>query len=77
MATQSKSEHALELSKELLDDIELSRLEAEKLILKASRLARLAGSEEIRAWLKLEMTGYFDNDPISQVHGDYRQVDGL
>lgn len=64
MATQSKSEHVLELSKELLDDIELSRLDAEKLILKASRLARLAGSDEVRAWLGFEMTGYSGNDPI-------------
>lgn len=65
MANQSKSEHTLGLAKELLDDIELSRLDADKLILKASRLARLAGSDEIRAWLKLEMGGYYSDDPIS------------
>lgn len=65
MIAQSKSEHTLDLARELLDDIELSRLGAEKLILKASRLARLAGSDEVRAWLKFEMGGYFDNDPIS------------
>ena len=58
MSEQSRSEHILELSKELLDDIELSRTNVENLILKASRLARLVGSEEIRQWLKFEMGGY-------------------
>ena len=57
MSEQSRSEHILELSKELLDDIELSRTNVENLILKASRLARLVGSEEIRQWLKFEMGG--------------------
>lgn len=62
---QSRSEHILALSKELLDDIELSRLSAESLVLKTSRLARWVGSDEIRHWLKLEMGGYFSDDPIS------------
>ena len=61
---QSKSEHILELAKELLDDIELSRLPAESLLLKASRLARWVGSEEIKYWINLEMKGYNDS-PIS------------
>ena len=65
MDSQSQSEHILELAKELLDDIELSRTSAESLILKASRLARLVGSDEIRKWLNLEMTGYYVDDPIS------------
>jgi len=65
LATQSKSQHVLELSRELLDDIELSRLQAEQLLLKASRLARLAGSDEIRAWLRFEMSGYNSSDPIA------------
>lgn len=65
MSAQSKSQHILELSKELLDDIELSRLDAEKLILKASRLARLEGSDEVRAWLRFEMSGYNSDDPLS------------
>jgi hypothetical protein len=34
----------LELAKELLDDIELGRIDAERLLLKASRLARWVGS---------------------------------
>lgn len=65
MADQSRSEHILELAKELLDDIELSRTNAESLILKASRLARWVGSEEIRYWLKMEMGGYNGSNEIS------------
>lgn len=65
MVDQSRSEHILELAKELLDDIELSRASAESLILKASRLARWVGSEEIRYWLKLEMQGYNSSNEIS------------
>ena len=65
MSEQSRSEHILELSKELLDDIELSRTNVENLILKASRLARWVGSEEIRQWLKFEMGGYNSTDELS------------
>lgn len=65
MVDQSRSEHILELAKELLDDIELSRTSAESLILKASRLARWVGSEEVRYWLKLEMGGYNGSNEIS------------
>jgi hypothetical protein len=59
---KSRSKHILELSKELLDDIELSRLSGENLLLKASRLARYVGSEEIRNWLSLELKGYNQTD---------------
>ncbi|EAS64288.1 hypothetical protein L4D04_01080 [Photobacterium angustum] len=65
MVHQSRSEHVLELAKELLDDIELSRTSAESLILKASRLARWVGSEEIRYWLKLEIQGYNSSNEVS------------
>jgi hypothetical protein len=64
-ATQSRSEHILELARELLDDIELGRTTAEGLILKASRLARWVGNDEIRYWLQLEMGGYNGSDPVS------------
>ncbi|HDT1288678.1 hypothetical protein ACQ86C_16945 [Enterobacter asburiae] len=60
-----RSEHELELAKELLDDIELSRLKVEQLILKASRLARLCGSEEFQNWLGYEMRGYYSNVDLS------------
>lgn len=62
---QSRSEHILELAKELLDDIELSKLSAESLLLKASRLARWVGSEEIKYWINLEMKGYNSSNDIS------------
>lgn len=65
MLEKSKSEHILELAKELLDDIELSRLSAEALLLKASRLARWVGSEEIKCWINLEMKGYNSSNEIS------------
>ncbi|YCO43629.1 hypothetical protein HGG83_09755 [Thiopseudomonas denitrificans] len=65
MMEQSRSEHILELAKELLDDIELSRLSAESLLLKASRLARWVGSDEIKYWIKLEMQGYNASNEIS------------
>ncbi len=70
MNDQSRSKHILELAKELLDDIELSRTSAESLILKASRLARWVGSDEIRYWLKFEMSGYNSTDKISLKYMD-------
>lgn len=65
MNVESKSLHIIELCKELLDDIELSRINSEALLLKVTRLARLAGSEEIRQWLKYEMSGYNLTDALS------------
>lgn len=65
MSQKSQAEHVLELSRELLDDIELGRLDAEKLLLKCSRLARLVGSEEIQEWIGLEMRGYNDTSTVS------------
>lgn len=62
---QSRSEHILQLAKELLDDIELNRLTAEALLLKASRLARWVGSDEIKYWINLEMKGYNSSNEIS------------
>lgn len=62
---RSQSEHIIELARELLDDIELSRLDAEKLLLKCGRLARLAGSDEVRKWIGFEMGGYNTSDPLS------------
>jgi hypothetical protein len=68
MAGKSPSEHILELSRELLDDIELGRLEVNKLLLKCSRLARLAGSDEVQKWISFEMSGYNSSDPISVLY---------
>lgn len=65
MTDQTEAQHILELSRDLLDDIELDRLPADKLLLKANRLARLAGSEEIQHWLGYEMRGYNSRDELS------------
>jgi hypothetical protein len=65
MNDQTEAGHILELSRELLDDIELDRFPADQLVLKASRLARLAGSDEIRRWLSYELGGYNKSDPVS------------
>lgn len=65
MADQSRSDHVLELARELLDDIELSRTAPDSLILKASRLARWVGSDETRYWLKMEIGGYNATNPTS------------
>lgn len=65
----SKSQHIVALARELLDDIELSRLPAEALLLKATRLERLVGwYEEVRQWLSHEMIGYSDS-PILVKYG--------
>ena len=61
----SKSEHTLELVQDLLDDLELSRSSGENLILKASRLARIVGSAEVKAWLSFELGGYKSANDIS------------
>ncbi|MBC2724303.1 hypothetical protein [Desulfosporosinus sp.] len=66
MNENSRSKHILELAKELLDDIELSRLPAESLLLKATRLARYEGSEETKYWLSIEMRGYNSSNKISR-----------
>ena len=70
LSEQSRSKHIYELSKELLDDIELSRVSAESLLLKATRLARYTGSDEIKYWLSLEMTGYNSSNKISLKYMD-------
>ncbi|TYQ29418.1 hypothetical protein PseudUWO311_00540 [Pseudanabaena sp. UWO311] len=65
MTTENKSTHIIELCKELLDDIELSRINSEAILLKATRLARLSGSDEIRQWLRYEMSGYNATESLS------------
>ncbi len=57
---QSMPAHRLSLARELLDDIEMSRLAPESLLLKASRLARLLEASEIQEWLDIELKGYLD-----------------
>lgn len=65
MSQQTSAEYVVALSRELLDDIELGQLTSDKLLLKCSRLARLAGSDDIRSWIKYEMEGYNSRDSLS------------
>jgi hypothetical protein len=57
MATD-RQELARGLSSDLLDDVELSRIGAEALLLKAVRLARLLDDAISLEWLELELHGY-------------------
>ena len=59
---ESISKHRLDLARELLDDIELSRLPPEQLLLKASRLARISEDIEAREWLNFELVGYVNSE---------------
>lgn len=49
---------ALRLSESLLEDIELQRLKASEVVLKASRLARLVGHDDLQEFLAFERNGY-------------------
>jgi hypothetical protein len=62
---EKQSDHIIQLSKELLEDIELSRVSIENNVLKASRLARLIGDKETMDWLHYEMFGYNTTDKTS------------
>jgi hypothetical protein len=64
---ESLSEHKLNLAKELLDDIELSRLPATSILLKASRLARVLEDDQIAQWLRWELRGYPSNNQLAAV----------
>lgn len=48
----------LALAEEILEDIELSRLRGQALLMKASRLARLLGSDELDRFTRWELHGY-------------------
>ena len=63
---RSKSQEIASLSEELLADIELRRLEGDKLLFKVLRLARLADSDALLTWIRLELYGYDfrSDDPI-------------
>ena len=56
--TTSLASHRVELARDLLDDIELSRLGPEALLLKARRLSRLMEAVEVDEWLRYELNGY-------------------
>lgn len=58
MTNMGRQEEALNISAELLEDIELQRLKASEIVLKASRVARLVGHEELIDFLGFERNGY-------------------
>lgn len=64
--TESLSSHIVDLARDLVDDIELSRLAPEQLLLKAARLARLVDGQEIAKWLKFELNGYYNDAECKQ-----------
>jgi hypothetical protein len=53
-----RQEEAIRVADELLADIELKRLKASEVVLKASRLARLVGHTELTEFLGCERNGY-------------------
>ncbi|WP_449281356.1 AbiTii domain-containing protein [Leucobacter sp.] len=53
-----RQEEALRVAEELLADIELKRLKASEIVLKASRIARLVGHDELSEFLAAERNGY-------------------
>jgi hypothetical protein len=61
----SKTEHTITLAKEIIDDIELSRLDCKAVLLKATRLSRYVDDEDVRKWLRFEMQGYNSKEDIS------------
>ena len=76
MATSQDSlpAHRLALARELLDDIELGRLQPESLLLKASRLARIMEETEVQTWLHLELKGY--HGPLDELAMKYARLTG-
>ena len=62
---ESKSEHILKLALELMDDIEFSKIDAQSILLKTTRLARYVDNETIRQFLKFEMQGYSNSNELS------------
>lgn len=55
---ESISSKKRELARELLDDIELSKIPLENIIMKSMRLARYVDNSDISKWLGWEMHGY-------------------
>ena len=60
MKIKNKSTEALNLSSEILKNIELSEISLEKICLKCIRLARLCGDSDYETAFELEVSGYGD-----------------
>lgn len=56
-----RQEEAIRVAEELLTDIELERLKASEIVLKASRVARLVGHDDLTTFLGYERNGYPTN----------------
>jgi hypothetical protein len=57
-----KKQRALELSEELLEEIELRKIDDHSTILKCLSIARLIGDTSSVQWLQFELGGYTDTD---------------
>lgn len=66
----SRTDTIIALASEILEDAEMSRTSVESLVLKASRLARLADDEETASWLSWERFGYPPDDDSSTKYLD-------
>ncbi|CAM1340810.1 AbiTii domain-containing protein [Tenacibaculum aestuarii] len=64
---ESKNKHILKLATEIMDDIELTKNEAQSILLKTTRLARYVDDSKVRDWLKFEMQGYPDSE-LSRIY---------
>lgn len=63
--TDSGTAEALALAREILDDLESSRVPLSAAILKSRRLAKLRGNSRIHGWLTREIIGYLKGDEFS------------
>ncbi len=64
------TKHKIQLAEELLDDVELSRLKPEQVLLKVSRLARLVDADEISKWIRFELNGFPSDDCVALKYMD-------
>jgi hypothetical protein len=55
---ESRGAYITRLASELVDDVELSTLSSQALLMKTQRLARFLGADEWAEWLKCETMGY-------------------
>lgn len=65
MNENKKNEHILDLTSEIIMDVEGGNISAESLVLKATRLADLTDNSKIQSWLWYERNGYNKTEPIS------------
>jgi len=65
MNEKKKNDFIQNLAWEIITDVEENKLSAESIVLKATRLAELAGSSRIQSWLWYERNGYNSSEAIS------------